>query len=1032
MGDPKLTVVDSIFSAGQNEGIERAVLPAPQLRSVMNARMRKAGRWGKRWGSSLVSTTNTGTGLGLPRCLGSGFAIIDDRCSTYDPTAAAFVNPATLTVPNLSSTYITNPRISGAVSGWLPDTSFFPVPARSQSSQTTTPCANTYAFGYLWTAIQFTDPNNTTDTLIRVVATSPVDQSLVFVQEIAAANISFGGLKYPKLILVGSTLVLTYLYTASAATSQLNARVATSISSGFGAETQLVGGGAGNVSTYDASTYSSTQFATVYIAGGFCGVNLFTSAFGASTSKLITDVNTITSVTIVGSSSTPVYVGFGTTASTKVVAYTTGFGAALGTATLDSGVAGTRPLLCLLSGGGVRCAYSIVTSMGVPLFRYRDVSAAAALVTSYTLTQYSAYPISPPFAVGSRVYVWCIASALQLFGSATLIRLPDASEFGTPNGGTICCPLEMSVQDYIVSPGQSFTFVDLAGLPVTTQIGTSASYAVTIPTLYAVPDVGTTWCHDFRVLQVKHFSTAAAKRSVSSVSADSCAFAPLGTLTRVDKRGAVEEGFCLAPQLFSLTPSAGGGMTASSTYFYTVIFKARNLGGRYEVSAPASPVLVNLVAGQGTVTLSFSSLNLGARSNVQAEIYRTLANGKTYYLVAAVDGTPNPAGGGSLSFVDALSDSTISAHQALYIQTGQAKANAFPPASSFACAGGQRLFLGGLMRPDVVQCSKLIFGDQSPSFADSDAFRIVLPAPCTGIAWMDGLVLFTAEGIYTASGDGPADDGTGDFGGLNRLPFQLGCIEPRSVFTIGEGTFFQSARGLYLLPRGAGDPVAAGDAIMDTLATYPVITGCVAMSKPTEQTVRWSCVDAACTVGAQIVYDLVHKCWSVDTITDVAGATRPQAAIGPWLSSEIAMCSPDTISGRLRVTSGAFIDNTSAIAMSLSTGDLRPFGAVGHGNITRIGVLAELRSACSMSVTAVTDQGSAAPAARAFDGSNPAIGADTYVQLDMGNTQLKNVTALSIQLTESSAVEGLAFIGFATEQAQSEGLRLSAIADRIT
>ena len=77
MGDPKLTVTDTVFSAGQNEGIERAVLPLPQLKLAQNVRLRKGGRWGKRFGVSSISVNNLSTKNGFTRCLSNGFAIVD-------------------------------------------------------------------------------------------------------------------------------------------------------------------------------------------------------------------------------------------------------------------------------------------------------------------------------------------------------------------------------------------------------------------------------------------------------------------------------------------------------------------------------------------------------------------------------------------------------------------------------------------------------------------------------------------------------------------------------------------------------------------------------------------------------------------------------------------------------------------------------------------------------------------------------------------------------------------------------------------
>lgn len=1039
MGDPKLALTESVFSAGQNEGIERAVLPAPELHSVRNARLRKSGRWGKRFGHTALPTANLGNGVGAgaPRCIGPGFAIVDDRCANYDQAAGAFVSPASLTIANSFSSYVANPRIAGVVSGWLPDTSFFPVPPRSFQNQTTTPCSTAFGIGYLWSVIQYKDPITATDTTIRVVATNPTDQTLVFMREFTATNTGFGGISYPKLMICGTSVILTYLYLSAAGVQQINGRVLTSLAGGFSADTVLVSG-VGTVSSYDASSYSSTQFLIAYassVAG--CNVQLFSSALAPSTNQAIADAtgNPITLPTVVGKASNGIYVGYAVAISTatRVRVFAAALGGVIGTATLSVATA-QKPLLCQLSGGGVRCVYNIANSSNVPLFRFRDVTAAAALFTGFDCVQIGAYPISIPFAVGSLVYMWTTNNAASGFGYANLIRLPALAEFGTVSGGPVNCPLEMSVNDYLVSPGQSLSNTDLKGIPTVANISGSLSYAVLVPTLYSVPNTSLAFPFDFRILQVKHHSDFAINRSVRSLLADSVNFVPMGTLTRVDDRGATEEGFVHSPQVCSLAGAAGGGLVASSDYYYTAVFKSRNANGRYEQSAPATPVKVTLAAGQGTVAVELSFLALTARQNVQLEIYRSLSNTQTFYLAGTIEGGTSPIGNPTVIYTDVLTDTVLGQQPALYIQVGNTLANSFPPAARFGCSGGERLFLGGLIRNDVVQASKRILGDQSPSFADNDAFRIVLPAPCTGLAWMDGLVIFTAEGVYVATGDGPDDDGQGgDFGILTRLPFELGCIEPRSVITVDEGTFFQTARGLYLLPRGAGAPVAVGDAVMDTLNVDAggIITGCGLVTKSTEQSIRWTCGSS----GRAIVYDIVHKAWSVDNITDGDGTPASLMGSGQWFNGEQVMFGDTLNATSLRLSNSTYDDNGQNIAMLIETGDLRPFGnIIARGELQSVGFMAELRTPCTLNVFPSSDIGVSGQLNRTFTGISPeyAVGDDTYTEIALGSATMRNVTALRLLFRETSQVEGLAFIALSLAHTATEGLRTMKPADRLT
>lgn len=1012
-------ILDTPLTAGVNQGIERTVLPLPQLSVVQNARMRKGSRWGKRFGHTALSTTNLGTGTGNFRCMGgarsSCFAIVDDQCSGYNQTAAAFIAPSA-TVPTAAGA---NPRVAGAVSGWLPNNSFFPVPARALSSQKTTPCSSAYAIGYLWTAIQYEDPGNAGDQLIRIVATDPTDQALVYLFEFSGNALS-GGVAYPKLIACGSTLVVTYLK-YSAGVPQVGLRSLTSIAGGFSVETIP---SAATVNDYDASAYSSTQFLlSSALVGGSCKVALFTAstlAIGANFTFTDSSTNQVTNCSVVGSPAAGIYLGYGvfTTPSTNVRVYTAGLGALVGTAIL-TGLDYRRPLLALSPAGGVRCIFSVLiqgaaSPSAFGIFRFRNVS-AAAVAGARTMRQLNAYPISIPFAVGLGVYAWT-KTELGNNGYATLIRLPDPDSF--PADAITSCPLEMSVQDFLVSTGRGLTETDLKGVPTVAQIGASATYAVPVPTLYTSASATVVTGNDFRILQATHYSDTAARRSLGAIYADSGCFVPMGALTNIGDRGATEEGYVHAPAVYPLIPAAGGGMTPTATYYYSAVYKARNSNGRLEVSAPATPVKVVMGAGQGTNQVQISALGITARPSVQIEVYRTLANGQTFYLNNVFDSSGN-----TVVYSDAAADASISTQAVLYTQVGQTLPNVLPPPSRFGCVGGARLWLGGLMRGDVAQASKLIFGDQSPSFADSDAFRVVVPETLTGIAFMDSPTFFTRAGIYVVSGGGPDDSGNGDFGDLTQMPYAIGCIEPRSVVTVDDGTFFQSSRGLYLLPRGFGAPVPAGDVVMDTLAAYPVITGVATITKSTEQAVYWSCTTTQGDISVRIVYDLAHKVWSTDVVAGGGGL-----GMGQWSGDEVATFSGNLADAAPLVTNSAFTDGPSNYAMTLTTGDLRPFGLLSEGVISKVDLLVEGITSCTLQVNKTTDNGNSPTSSVAITGGRLL----TTIETELGNAELRDVGRLRVTYSETSATEGLALIALAIEHEQGEGLRRVSDLNRTT
>jgi hypothetical protein len=1060
-------VSETILTGGQNEGIERTILPLPQLSYVQNARQRKTGRWGKRFGTATLPSTNAtsialGSGAGDVRSVGQGFCIVDDQCAVYDQNAAVWIDPATICTQNTGG-LVANAHIPGAISGWLPDISYYPVPPASQQNQQLTPCAQCYGLGYLWSAISFLDQNNAGDAMIRVVATNPTDNSLVFLQDIVAGVAAQGGLVYPRLLLSGTTIVLTYVSRPNNAARFVGGRILTTLSGKFGAEvsiTTFISAAA----IYDTCVFvgSGIKFLLVSTDGTntahVCQVS--NSTLGIAFTRNYVDAAALTWTSLACAAANVYLTSISTTPALRVTVYDISL-TAVGTANVDltaaitAGAGGSIAYSSTLSGGGVRCAYT----SGVSPVRIMtaDVTTAATIISSKRGTQWRMTPCSRPFSIGTQVYIWGfdytgfsqqIAGASVGFGYPTLIRLPSISEYvGAGFSATypeITSPIEMSPQDFFVGTRASGSIgvLDLQGLPNPTQLGSSADYSFMVPTVMNIADVlATTYACEFRVIQAKHFSDAPARRSVLPIYADLSTFVPGGVLSRIDARGSVEEGFVSVPSIFTATPGAGGSLTVGSTYQYVTLYRSQGTNGRFEISGPCPVATAVLGGAQNQVTLSIYALDLGARQNVQTQIYRTLANGTIFHLVATVDGGPDPNSTGFRGFIDKLSDADAATRPVLPTQVGNALANGFPPPSRFGTVGGQRLWLGGLLRNDVIQCSKLIFGDQSPSFtASADQFSIVIPAACTGLAWMDNLVAFTNEGIYIISGDGPDDSGNGSFSPPIRLPFALGCIEPRSVITVDEGTFFQSARGLYLLPRGFGAPQPAGDVVMDTLTTFPIITGSVVSTKSTEQLVYWSCVNSPIpSNGVQIVYDLVHKSWSVDTLTDSFIPASPPAShtcIGTWFGGECIMGEAQIGSSLipLKASVASFADSANSITMIMRTGDLRPFGSMSEGVISKLTTLAELRSACTLDITKTTEWGVSPIGQRVFSGAGPdyTVGQLTYTETELGAAELRNAISLRLQWDETSTQEGLAFIALGIEHEQGEGLKRPTSLSRTT
>jgi hypothetical protein len=84
-------------------------------------------------------------------------------------------------------------------------------------------------------------------------------------------------------------------------------------------------------------------------------------------------------------------------------------------------------------------------------------------------------------------------------------------------------------------------------------------------------------------------------------------------------------------------------------------------------------------------------------------------------------------------------------------------------------------------------------------------------------------------------------------------------------------------------------------------------------------------------------------------------------------------------------------------------------------------------------VTKTTDRGTLATS-RVYTGiaPDPLAGDKVYLAVALGRTEQKDVTALRLEMSESSATEGLAFIGLIIEHDQVvQNFRLPSPADRI-
>ena len=405
-------------------------------------------------------------------------------------------------------------------------------------------------------------------------------------------------------------------------------------------------------------------------------------------------------------------------------------------------------------------------------------------------------------------------------------------------------------------------------------------------------------------------------------------------------------GFYAAPTGSASPSNTGpGALNVSSNYQYRIVIERIASNGERLRSAPSSVIAMTTGAADDTGTITglypsnilrsyvrgSSAFDPPIASKSVMHVYRTQAGaasaGATFYRCTPPQGAPVPAAG-TATYVDQLSDANLVTREILYTDGGVLN-NDHPPSCRFVSLSEDRMWLGGLLDTDQLQSSKIKVPGEGFQFSDSPAFRVVLPAGNTGIASMDGAVVaFTKSAIYAVQGGGPTDQGQGAWDTPRVITRSSGCTNGQSVLETSSGAFFQSDRGIEILPRGFGEPVFIGAGVQDSITLgAPVdniadVKSAAVISSAQTRTARF------CIGGPYVlVYDLDTGGWSVDKY--------PQ--------SVLAIC--DTDDGAILAledpTTGGFgfyqevdtltTDNGVAIPCELQWAGIHPFGIAGWG-----------------------------------------------------------------------------------------------------
>lgn len=510
--------------------------------------------------------------------------------------------------------------------------------------------------------------------------------------------------------------------------------------------------------------------------------------------------------------------------------------------------------------------------------------------------------------------------------------------------------------------------------------------------------------------------------------------------------GASEIGFPNSPLIFSVTPSNSGGSIEIGQRSYRAVFEWIDMYGRRHQSAPSPPVTgTTTVGSSSSVALTVSTLNVSQRqafntaTYVYVRMYRTVAGGTEYHeLSPAVIAIDLVSSTGLVTFTDVESDANISQTGFIYTD-GNALQNDLAPSCRFVASSEERVWFGGLWDTNIIQASKVIVPGEPIQCTDDPSHQVVLPVPCTGLAYMDGnVVAFGASSIYLiSSSGGPNDQGAGSFSPPQQLTRSVGCCDYRSILETNVGIFFQSELGIYLLPRGFGPAQYVGMGVQDVMATSgdarATVLGAASQVSRGNHLAQFLVATAGQTeTQAQTLlsYDLDSGSWFEDTlpvaIREIASVSGAEPFSG--LAYVLADLNSTHFSTPVLYETAAATNDANgngsgvAIQQTARTAWVHPFGLGGFGKVNVVMVAVETTGASqALTVSAQTDDG----AIETGTWTITTPGVVSYRALYLANIRACTSIQVTIQGSVTPPAQGeFKFISATLEIEPTNGLRL--------
>lgn len=422
-----------------------------------------------------------------------------------------------------------------------------------------------------------------------------------------------------------------------------------------------------------------------------------------------------------------------------------------------------------------------------------------------------------------------------------------------------------------------------------------------------------------------------------------------GMPSNYDGNAITEIGFLQYPGVVSLEVIGSGGSLPAGSYSYVGVYEWTTDNGDGVFSAPSAPSTAAITAGQ-RMSVRVPSLSVGMKPvYIAPPVIDSPAAAPTRVVVYRADSAgiyralpnvfPNIPTVGDIIFLDDNPESFLG--RSLYSQPGvpgTALPRFCPPSSRCMVVHRNRVYLVSDDGITVWYSGQWVDGEQ-PWFTDSFTLQVPKGGPITALASMDGvLYIFKENLIFSVTGDGPADNGTGnDLSTPEEMDIETGCSEPRSIVIAPGGIFFQSPNGIYMLARSRTISYVGKD-VESTIAAYPVIVS--ASLDDITHCCMWEAVTAEGSGdGVTIVFDYLHNRWFVDRKIDT-DLTAPTGAQGATIIGGTYYWA--TPGGSVFIeTDGAYFDADNWITGQLSTAWIKLAGLQGYQRVRTATLLAK-------------------------------------------------------------------------------------------